>query len=250
MAGSFALTAVPRLVARTRVLGGDLGRTRPVRREREDAAVFFRADDFFDFITCCSLKTGGIGVRKDYGGTPGRRNGKLADRGTNSKWEAPEAGAKIGPKALARPAGRVFTSIERAMVDVEANKLKAGQHSMALIFVVDDEPLLLDMTITILKPLGHKVRTFRDPEAAVRAFISADPRPDLIITDYAMHHDMTGIGLIEECRRIQPKQKIILVSGTVDESIYRNSTIRPDRFLSKPYQAEEFTGLIQSVLAS
>jgi CheY-like chemotaxis protein len=63
-------------------------------------------------------------------------------------------------------------------------------------------------------------------------------------------HNMNGMELIQECKRLNPKQKIIMLSGTVDESICRDSPVKPDRFLAKPYQARQFTTLVQSVLAS
>ena len=114
------------------------------------------------------------------------------------------------------------------------------------IFVVDDEPMLLEMAVMILEPLNFRVRTFRDPQTALAEFSAANPRPALIVTDYAMH-SMTGMDLIRECRRIHPKQKIILLSGTVDESIYTKAEARPDRFLAKPYQVSDFVALVQSL---
>ena len=114
------------------------------------------------------------------------------------------------------------------------------------IFVVDDEPMLLEMAVMILEPLHFRVRTFHDPQTALAEFSVADPRPELIVTDYAMHA-MTGIDLIRECRRIHPKQKVILVSGSVDESICTKAEARPDRFLAKPYQVSDFVTLIQSL---
>ena len=117
-----------------------------------------------------------------------------------------------------------------------------------LIFAVDDEPMLLELMTLVLEPLGFRVRTFRDPDRAVRAFGLTNPPPALIVTDYAMH-TMTGMDLIQACRRIHPRQKIILVSGTVDETIYRNAEIKPDRFLAKPYQAKQLGDLVRAVLA-
>jgi two-component system cell cycle sensor histidine kinase/response regulator CckA len=114
------------------------------------------------------------------------------------------------------------------------------------IFVVDDEPMLLEMAVMILEPLHFRVRTFRDPQTALAEFSAANPRPAVIVTDYAMH-SMSGMDLIRECRRIHPKQKIILLSGTVDESIYTKAEAKPDRFLAKPYQVSDFVTLIQSL---
>jgi two-component system, cell cycle sensor histidine kinase and response regulator CckA len=114
------------------------------------------------------------------------------------------------------------------------------------IFVVDDEPMLLEMAVMILEPLHFRVRTFRDPQTALAEFSAANPRPAVIVTDYAMH-SMSGMDLIRECRRIHPKQKIILLSGTVDENIYTKAEAKPDRFLAKPYQVSDFVTLVQSL---
>ena len=122
----------------------------------------------------------------------------------------------------------------------------SSNNAPVTIFVVDDEPMLLEMAVMILAPLHYKVRTFRDPQTAIAEFSAASPRPALIVTDYAMH-SMSGMDLIRECRRIHPKQKIILLSGTVDESIYTKAEARPDRFLAKPYQVSDFVTLIQSL---
>src|ERR1035437_3486754 len=101
----------------------------------------------------------------------------------------------------------------------QPNHNAAAGNSAPVLFVVDDEPMLLELAGMILGPEGFDVRMFRDPDAAVEAFRKSAPRPALIITDYAMH-TMTGLDLIKACRRIEPRQKIILVSGTVDVTIY------------------------------
>ena len=121
------------------------------------------------------------------------------------------------------------------------------KHSSVTIFVVDDEPMLLEMAVMILEPLHFRVRTFRDPQTALAEYSAAKPRPALVVTDYAMH-TMSGMDLIRECRRIHPGQKIILLSGTVDESVYSNAPSKPDRFLAKPYQVSDFVTLVQSLV--
>ena len=45
----------------------------------------------------------------------------------------------------------------------ESNFNDVGKRA-ATIFVVDDEPMLLDLAAAILQPLGFNVRTFRDPQ--------------------------------------------------------------------------------------
>ena len=113
--------------------------------------------------------------------------------------------------------------------------------------MVDDEPMLLDLAQVILGRLGYDVMTFHSARAALEAFKSAATKPALIITDYAMH-SMNGLEFIRECKRINPGQKMVLLSGTVDESIYAQSAVKPDHFLAKPYQINKLVEVIQSLL--
>jgi two-component system, LuxR family, response regulator FixJ len=115
------------------------------------------------------------------------------------------------------------------------------------VFIVDDEPMILELAAVIIKPLGCEVRTFRDPEAALKEFPQA--RPEVVLTDYAMGR-MSGMDLVRECRRINPRQKIVLVSGTVDEHVFADAPAKPDHFLSKPYQLKELSDCISSLLAA
>jgi DNA-binding NtrC family response regulator len=116
-----------------------------------------------------------------------------------------------------------------------------------LIYVVDDETVLLEMAAVVLKTVGYSVKTFANAEAALAAFAQDQPHPCLVITDYAMH-EMTGLTLIAECRRVDPGQKAILVSGTQAEQIYHDVPCKPDRFLAKPYRAKDLIKLVVALV--
>jgi CheY-like chemotaxis protein len=116
-----------------------------------------------------------------------------------------------------------------------------------IVFVVDDEPMLLELAAVIIRPLGCDVRTFRDPETALKEFPTL--RPEVVLTDYAMGR-MSGMDLVRECRRINPGQKIVLVSGTVDEHVFADAPAKPNHFLPKPYQLQELSDCIRHLLAA
>jgi CheY-like chemotaxis protein len=133
------------------------------------------------------------------------------------------------------------------MSESKAKSTKPAENRQHLIFVVDDEPMLLELATVILEPQGFAIKSFRDPEQAVAAFTKASPKPDLVITDYAMH-SMNGIQLVEQIHRLEPRQKILLVSGTVGEEIFHDSPAKPDMFLAKPYQAHQLTEAVKSLI--
>jgi len=129
------------------------------------------------------------------------------------------------------------------------DQLKARETGKGLgtIFVVDDEPLLLDLATAVLAPLGYDVHTFVNPEFALAEFTAR--KPAVVVTDYAMA-EMSGIDLIRECKRLNPEQKFMLVSGTVGEYIYADSFAKPDIFLSKPYSFQELIDSVKKLATS
>jgi DNA-binding NtrC family response regulator len=124
----------------------------------------------------------------------------------------------------------------------------SGLNPLKQVFVVDDETLLLELVSLVLEPLGFAIRSFQKPDAALRAFTVADPSPALLITDYSMPN-MTGMDLIRECRRINPRQKAILISGTVNKNVCPDADAQPDGFLAKPFPARKLVGLVEKVLS-
>ena len=122
-----------------------------------------------------------------------------------------------------------------------------SQQPGPLVFVVDDEPMLLELASMIVGPLGYRVRTFRDPMTAIHEYSQSTPLPALVITDFAMHQ-MNGLDLIRDCRRLNPSQKVLLVSGTVDATVYRNSPYKPNAFLAKPYQTQDLVDAVTALL--
>jgi DNA-binding NtrC family response regulator len=116
-----------------------------------------------------------------------------------------------------------------------------------LVFLVDDEPTLLDLLEVSLLADGYTLKKFLDPEQALKAFVSAKPPPDLLVTDYALGK-MNGLYLIEKCKEANPHLKIVMVSGTASAEIALHSPVKVDRFLGKPYQPTTLSELVRSVL--
>jgi len=134
------------------------------------------------------------------------------------------------------------------MTEPGATINRAPHGTKPVVYVVDDEAMLLELATVILEPLGYEILTFRDPDTALKTFAHSQARPDLLITDYAMH-SMNGMHLIQECRRLEPTQKILLISGTVGPEIFGQAAAKPDRFLAKPYHARQLIDLVRTMLS-
>ena len=123
-----------------------------------------------------------------------------------------------------------------------------GQKKHPLIYLVDDEPTLVDLAEMSLAGGSYAFKKFLDPEEALKAFRAAKAKPDLLITDYAMGK-MNGLELVEKCKELKPDLKSILVSGTAGAEIVLESSVKVDRYVGKPYQPANLAELVRRVLA-
>ena len=123
---------------------------------------------------------------------------------------------------------------------------QANNKPRPLAYVVDDEPMLLDLNESVLQSMGFEVRRFRAAELAYEAYRRELIPPAIIVTDFSMHK-MSGLDLIEACRTIRPGQKFLLVSGTVNASVFTDSPSKPDHFMPKPYAMEQFSAVVQNL---
>ena len=125
------------------------------------------------------------------------------------------------------------------------NQMAPGK--VPLIYLVDDQPLLLDLAEMSLIAGGYKLKKFLDPESALESFLEARSKPTLLITDYAMGK-MNGLELVERCKAVKPDLKSILVSGTAGAEIIMDSEVKVDRFIGKPYQPTNLAEMVRRVL--
>lgn len=81
---------------------------------------------------------------------------------------------------------------------------------MALVLVIDDEPLMRRTLRTALERAGHRVEEAENGNEGLKKFSAL--RPDLILTDIVMP-DREGVETIGDLRRLDPKVPIIAMSG-------------------------------------
>jgi len=83
------------------------------------------------------------------------------------------------------------------------------------ILVVDDEPVILEVTKIYLQMQGYKVQTEKNSQAALNTFRDNPQAIDLLISDVTMPH-LTGDRLARECLAVRPDLPIILMTGYTD----------------------------------
>src|SRR5437870_1828715 len=108
----------------------------------------------------------------------------------------------------------------------ETTEARGRNQSPKLIYHVDDHEGILELCRLILEQAGFHVKTFQDRVLAWRAFLVANPRPALLITDY-LGYPITAEELIRRCREAQPWLKVLMVTGMDDPEFVGNWRGRP-----------------------
>ena len=151
--------------------------------------------------------------------------------------------------SLLLPAAGPQTNISAAQGEEIANgadpRTTGGQPSVML---VEDDPSVRDATRMLLRVEGYRVIPVASAEEALAA-VDGGARLDLLMTDYHLGPNQTGIQVISALReRLGPQLKAILVTGDTSSAIRGLSPDPQLRILSKPIRAEALLRLMREFL--
>lgn len=115
--------------------------------------------------------------------------------------------------------------------------------------MVDDEAIIAQTVVIILRNAGYEARSFSEPEVALDAV--TDESPDLLVTDMAMP-EMNGIELATRIQELRPCCKVLVVSGQLSTAALVAKAETAGHhfdFLSKPVHPLKLLEKIEHVLA-
>jgi two-component system, cell cycle sensor histidine kinase and response regulator CckA len=117
------------------------------------------------------------------------------------------------------------------------------------ILVVEDEPVLREMTRAILENSGYQIIEAASGREALEVWNRRSGPIDLLLTDMMMPEGVSGMELAERLLGLQPGLKIIFTSGytvhELDEDVLARTR---GRFLQKPYSYERLSGTVRDCL--
>jgi CheY-like chemotaxis protein len=116
------------------------------------------------------------------------------------------------------------------------------------ILVVEDEELLMDVTVKILNILGYRSFPARSGEEALQTYREKRGEIELILLDMVMP-GMSGEETFRKLKEIHPEVKVILASGySLNEQATRIMDNGCRAFLQKPYNTFELSRTLREVL--
>jgi DNA-binding NtrC family response regulator len=122
---------------------------------------------------------------------------------------------------------------------------KAGMPREATtILVADDDPMMLQVTSTILRRSGYRVLTAQDGETALRTFEQAPHAIQLVISDVVMP-GMMGSQLVRSIKNLSGSTAALLMSGA--RPVATEADIPS---IEKPFTRDALVAKVRDLLAA
>lgn len=118
----------------------------------------------------------------------------------------------------------------------------------ALVFVVDDNALLGEITRQLIASAGYETKLFHLGLPARSELLATNHPPAVLVTDFDIG-DINGLDLIGDVRKKLPQLKTLLVSGTAKPEALAQHPVQPDQFLAKPFRAADLLGAVDRLAA-
>jgi CheY-like chemotaxis protein len=130
--------------------------------------------------------------------------------------------------------------------------MNAGINSKGKVLLMDDEQIILDVTLEVLQFLGYDVRFARDGTEAIALYTqekSAGSPFDLVILDLSVPEGMGGKEAIVKLKAMDPAVKAVVSSGyTNDPCVQDFTAFGFAGKLSKPYKINDMKTLLEQLI--
>ncbi|MDM8556405.1 response regulator [Desulfococcaceae bacterium HSG7] len=143
---------------------------------------------------------------------------------------------------------RVYLPLVDEVVEIEDDAAKKILRGTENILLVDDENVLVNLSIEMLTYLGYNATGFSSGAKALETFRNTPGAYDLVITDHTMPN-MNGIQLAQELHRIRPDLPIILSTGFSKQMMAKkDGASHISAYVMKPFEMYELATLIREIL--
>lgn len=141
----------------------------------------------------------------------------LNNQSIEFKYELP--GAAAAPTTAATPLASTAAAAPAKPATV-SKPATSGDEDKLLIYMIDDEPDILEILTDIVEGAGFRAKTFTSTKEAI-ANIKKD-KPCTVLTDMSMP-EMTGYEVLQNISAIDPDIPVVFVSGYLNKEVIIDS---------------------------
>jgi len=118
------------------------------------------------------------------------------------------------------------------------------------ILIIEDDPALRESLALFATTNGHVVKTAADGADAIRLVEREGLRPDLVIADQNLPHDMSGLQVLDRLQAtLGPGLPAIVLTGDISTATLREIAAKGYEYRTKPASTEDLARLIRRLLS-
>lgn len=116
------------------------------------------------------------------------------------------------------------------------------------ILVAEDDPLVREHIVTLLRGLGHTVYESGNGSEAL-SVLKARPDVRLLITDMVMPGGMNGKTLAESAKVINPNLRVLFITGYANDGIVKEGRLDEEiHLIMKPFRKAQLEIKVSELL--
>jgi PAS domain S-box-containing protein len=143
---------------------------------------------------------------------------------------------------------KVYLPAIQDRVALQAEERELGMGNQELILMVDDEPLIQQVTKTVLEDHNYRILLAKDGIEAIALYAEHKHEISVVLMDLMMP-SMDGLTALRALHKLNPNVKAIAASGLASNSqLAEGSGLGIEAFLPKPYTTKELLDTLQKVL--
>jgi PAS domain S-box-containing protein len=116
------------------------------------------------------------------------------------------------------------------------------------ILVVEDDPEVRSLAVTLLENLGYEVLAAQDGMTAL-SFLKAPSRIDLVLSDVMLPGGLCGPDLVEAAKRIRPDLRVLFMSGYTNDPARDSGPLSEAVVLNKPFRKHDLARTLRAALS-
>jgi signal transduction histidine kinase/CheY-like chemotaxis protein len=129
-------------------------------------------------------------------------------------------------------------------VEVENHSIDP-QGNGELILVIEDEKLVRELTVSMLKDLGYETLEAGDAKEGLSILKNYLPQINLLLTDVILPDNFNGTALCHKAREIDPNLPLLLMSGYSNlENAKKEMLLLNCKLLNKPFKRSDLANLV------
>jgi len=138
---------------------------------------------------------------------------------------------------------------DKTQIETPISNTSRKVFSHLSIMIIDDDPQVREASTQLLSDWSYTALSYASSDEAINAYQQHQQAPDLLICDYRLENNQTGLDAIADIRKVMdPQLPALIITADTHQETLRNITEKDFFVLKKPVKPAQLKMLISELL--